>query len=211
MSAFVSPLATIAQALSLTSGGSTVLRKGTRRFWPHGHDRCRSLMLTCQNSPCWLSCECCTNDLSSLWSPLPAIDWAWLPRGMCVNWNELHLRYGESQPGLQRGYQECGCPFCYWWLKMNAKSNPSIFGTSVCWGEHRLSYTTRYRLILNLKQKHRHIYWGWTTISLSYSCTYVGLMHMFSESEFSRHAMDSYLLRSHRYRCAVTDTTWAEA
>ena len=32
MNAFVSPLAAIAQALCSTSGGSTVLRKGTRRF-----------------------------------------------------------------------------------------------------------------------------------------------------------------------------------
>ena len=32
MNAFVSLLATIARALSSTSGGSTVLRKGTRRF-----------------------------------------------------------------------------------------------------------------------------------------------------------------------------------
>ena len=41
-----------------------------------------------------------------------AIARAWLPRGMCVNWNEYldSLRYGESQPGLHCGYQECGCP-----------------------------------------------------------------------------------------------------
>ena len=74
---------------SPTSGSNTALRKGTRRFCPHGRDRCRSLTLTCRNSPCWLSCECCNNVLSSFWSPLLAIDWAWLPRGMCVNWNEL--------------------------------------------------------------------------------------------------------------------------
>ena len=66
MSAFVSLLAAIARALSLTSDGSTVLRKGTRRFWPHGRDRCRSLTLTCRTSPCWLSCECWNNVLSSL-------------------------------------------------------------------------------------------------------------------------------------------------
>ena len=89
MNAFVSPLATIAWALSSTSGGSTALGKGTRRFWPHGRDRCRSLTLTCRNSPCWLSCECCNNVLSSFWSPLLTIDWAWLPHGMCVNWNVL--------------------------------------------------------------------------------------------------------------------------
>ena len=77
-----------------TSGGSTVLRKGTRRFWPHGRDRCRSLTLTCRNSPCWLSCECCNN------TPLLAIDWAWLPRGMCVNWNELQLALALA---LRRG------------------------------------------------------------------------------------------------------------
>ena len=34
VNAFVSPLAAIARALSLTSGGRTVLKKGTRRFWP---------------------------------------------------------------------------------------------------------------------------------------------------------------------------------
>ena len=42
----------------------------------HGRDRCRSLTLACQNSPCWLSCECCNNVLSSFWSPLLAIDWS---------------------------------------------------------------------------------------------------------------------------------------
>ena len=65
------------------------LTEAPQRFWPHGRDRRRSLTLTFWNSPCWLSCECCNNVLSSFWSPLLAIDWAWLPRGMCVNWNEL--------------------------------------------------------------------------------------------------------------------------
>ena len=84
-------------------GGSTVLSRGTRRFWPHGRDRCRSLTLTCQNSPCWQSCKCCNNFVSSLRPPLLAIDRAWLPRGMCVNWNYLrYFRYGESQPALER-------------------------------------------------------------------------------------------------------------
>ena len=34
-------------------------------------DHCRSLMLTCRNSPCWRSCERCNKFLSSLWTPLP--------------------------------------------------------------------------------------------------------------------------------------------
>ena len=33
--------------------------------------------------------QCCNNVLSSFWSPLLAIDWAWVPHGMCVNWNVL--------------------------------------------------------------------------------------------------------------------------
>ena len=61
---FCLAVAAIARALSPSSGGSTVLRKATRRFWPHSRDRYRSLTLTCQNSPYWLSCECCLVFLS---------------------------------------------------------------------------------------------------------------------------------------------------
>ena len=63
-----------------------------------------SLSLTCQNSPCWLSCECCNNVLSSFWSPLLATT----ERGChvaCALIRTNCLRYGESQPGLQRGYE----------------------------------------------------------------------------------------------------------
>ena len=73
---------------------------------------CRSLTLTCQNSPCWRSCERCNNFLSSLWPPLLAIDWVWLPRGMCVNGNELQYLACATASRNQgcNGYQECGCP-----------------------------------------------------------------------------------------------------
>ena len=114
MSAFISPLAAIARALSSTSSGS----EGTRRFWPHGRDRCRSLTLIYRNSPCWLSCECCNNVLSSFWLPLlAAIDWAWLPRGMmCVNWNELQYlacATASRNRGCNAATRSAGAPR-YW-------------------------------------------------------------------------------------------------
>ena len=106
MSAFVSPLTAIAWALSSTSGGSTVLRKGTRRFWPQGRDRCHSLTLTCQNSPCWRSCERCNSFLSSPWAAIADSAQSTLTlRGMCVNWNELQYlacATVESQPVATR-------------------------------------------------------------------------------------------------------------
>ena len=61
-------------------------RRWSFEGWPHSRDCCPSLTLTCQNSPWRRSCECCNKFLSS---PLLAIVWAWLPRGICVNWNEL--------------------------------------------------------------------------------------------------------------------------
>ena len=90
--------------VSIQPVASTTRMKGPQRFWPHGSDCSRSLTLTWTNSPCWRSCECCNNFLSSLWPPLLAIDWAWLPRGMCYleQTTILSLRYGKSEPGLQR-------------------------------------------------------------------------------------------------------------
>ena len=97
----------IARALSPTSGGSTFLRKGTRSF-------CRSLTLTCQNSPCWRSCErCITSFLSSRspWAPLltqlnrsTRRERSWSSRGMCVNWNVLQYLCAivELQPVATR-------------------------------------------------------------------------------------------------------------
>ena len=40
---------------------------------------------------------------------------SWLPRGMCVNWNELQYLAcaTASRNRLHRGYQECGCPSIY--------------------------------------------------------------------------------------------------
>ena len=102
----------IARVLSPTSGGSTVLRKGTRSF-------CRSLTLACQNSPCWRSCERCISFLSSRspWAAIadsaqsidasahgPHVACALI--GMCCNTYAL----SSSCNRLQRGYQECGCP-----------------------------------------------------------------------------------------------------
>ena len=124
-------------SIAPTSGGSTVLRKGTQSFWPHGR---RSLTLICQNSPCWLSCECCNN--------------VCLPFGRhCSRSTErgchvacaligtncsLRVRYGhgEATRGCN-GYQECGCPslivkiFCWcimalqWvWLSLVPRPTP---------------------------------------------------------------------------------------
>ena len=57
-SAFVLPLATAARSLSSTFVASTALTL-PNGFWPHSRDHCRSLTLTCQNSPRWRSCEHC--------------------------------------------------------------------------------------------------------------------------------------------------------
>ena len=95
----------IARALSPTSGG--------RSF-------CRSLTLTCQNSPCWRSCERCITSFLSSRSPWAAIadsaqsidasahgpQVACALIGMCCNTYAL----SSSCNRLQRGYQECGCP-----------------------------------------------------------------------------------------------------
>ena len=62
------------------------LTKAPQRFSPHSRDCCRSLTLTCRNSPCWRSCEHCIKFLSSLRTPLPTRTWS--SRDMCVNWNE---------------------------------------------------------------------------------------------------------------------------
>ena len=131
-------MATIARAFSLTSGGSTVVRKGTWRFWPHGRDRCRSLTLTCQNSPCRQSCEHYNSFLLSpcatIADPAQSIDIddrAWSSHGMCVNWNELQYLAcvtSELQPvaTLQRGYQECCRPS----MKTNLRTK--IFQINIC-------------------------------------------------------------------------------
>ena len=80
-------LSAIARALSSTSGGSTVPRKGTRRFRPHGRDRWRSLTLYTPKltvlAKLWVLLMSCLRRHCS------RSTWAWLPRGVCVNWNEL--------------------------------------------------------------------------------------------------------------------------
>ena len=101
---------------------STVLRKGTRSF-------CRSLTLTCQNSPCWRSCERCITSFLSSRSPWAAIadsaqsidasahgpHVACALIGMCCNTYAL----SSSSNRLQRGYQECGCPSLHSWYRKN--------------------------------------------------------------------------------------------
>ena len=52
---------------------STAPTKSPQWFWPHSRDCCHSLMLTCRNTSCWQSCECCNTFLSSLWQPLLAL------------------------------------------------------------------------------------------------------------------------------------------
>ena len=44
--------------------------------------------------------------------PLAAIDWAWLPCGMCVSWNELRFLACAtvSRNWVCNGYQEYSCP-----------------------------------------------------------------------------------------------------
>ena len=49
---------------------------------------CHPLALTCRNSPCWQSCECCDIFLSSLLAAIADsidIDWAWSSHDMCIN------------------------------------------------------------------------------------------------------------------------------
>ena len=109
MSAFVSPWTPLLErSLQLpVAVPRTVLRKGTQSF-------CRSLTLTCQNSPCWRSCERCITSFLSSRSPWAAIAdsaqsidasaHAWSSRGMCVNWNVLQYLCAivELQPVATR-------------------------------------------------------------------------------------------------------------
>ena len=105
---FCLAVVTIAGSLSPTSGGSTVLRKGIRRFWPHGRDRCRSLTLTCQNSPCWLSCECCNNVCLPFGRHCSRLT----ERGCNVACALIGTNLACATASRSRrfnGYQECGC------------------------------------------------------------------------------------------------------
>ena len=104
--AFVVPSAPIAWSTFVASS----VMKAPPRFWPHSRDCCHSLTLTCQKSPCWRSYERSCKFLSS---PLLAIDWAWLPRGMCVNWNQLRYLACCASRLATATYQECGCPSNY--------------------------------------------------------------------------------------------------
>ena len=65
--AFVVPSAAIARSFSSTLVASTVIR---RTHKDSDRNRCCSLMLTYQNSPCWQGCKCCYDFVSS---PLVAI------------------------------------------------------------------------------------------------------------------------------------------
>ena len=69
MSAFVSPLATIARALHRLPVAVLFLGKA------HEDSDHTAVIADAYmpNSPCWLNCECCNNVLSSFWSPLLAI------------------------------------------------------------------------------------------------------------------------------------------
>ena len=67
MSAFLFPSPAIARPVTSTFVGTKALRKCPRRFWLHCHECCHALMLGCQNSPWWQSCERCNNFLSSFW------------------------------------------------------------------------------------------------------------------------------------------------
>ena len=76
MSPFVSPLSTITWAHDPTVISSVALRKCPWRFCLHHSDRCRTLMLTCPNSPLWQDCERCSNVLSSSWPPWLTQTWS---------------------------------------------------------------------------------------------------------------------------------------
>ena len=79
--------------LASTFLGSTALRKGPRRFWPHCWDPLHALMLMCQNSPQWRSCENCNTFLSSLW--LPFLFWV-EQHGRHMTWEVASLRAALS-------------------------------------------------------------------------------------------------------------------
>ena len=92
------------RSLRLSLPACTVIRR-PHKDSDHSCDRCRSLTLTCQNSPCWRSCERCNNFLSSLWLPLLiwSTDW-WqcVLVGTCLNYQRVATNCN--------GYQECSCP-----------------------------------------------------------------------------------------------------
>ena len=56
---------------------------------PHSCDRCRSLMRMCRNSPCWRSCECCNNLLSSFLAIIASFEYGRHMTWLCVNWSKL--------------------------------------------------------------------------------------------------------------------------
>ena len=85
MSAFVSPLVAIAQALHRLPVAVPFLGKAHEDSDHTAVITDHSLTLTCRNSPCCLSCECCIGCHCSRWTE----QLAWLPRGICVNWNVL--------------------------------------------------------------------------------------------------------------------------
>ena len=106
-------LVAIARALSSAFIDSTALGKAHEDSdCTYGCDHCRSLKLTCRNSPCWRSCERCTNFLSSLWPPL-------LTRSTdghdhhvtCELIEYFTCTTGELQPvATAATMQECSCP-----------------------------------------------------------------------------------------------------
>ena len=101
-SAFVVPLAAAARSLSSTFVASTALTL-PNGFWPHSRDRCRSLTLTWQNSPCWRSCERC-NKFTAITDLIDrSIDRAYGPHVTCVLIGmTLCLRYWYQRVANQR-------------------------------------------------------------------------------------------------------------
>ena len=79
---FVMPSAAVARSLSSTLDASAVSRR------PHGdcdHTAVIAVVRWCWQAGAHRAGEVVGDVVSSLWSPLLAIDWAWLPRGMCVD------------------------------------------------------------------------------------------------------------------------------
>ena len=83
MSAFVSPLVAIARALHRLPVAVPFLGKAHEASDHTAVITDRSLTLTCRNSPCCLSCECCIGCSRSTERGCHVAP------GICVNWNVL--------------------------------------------------------------------------------------------------------------------------
>ena len=144
-SAFVVPSAAIARSFSSTLVASTVLRRSHK-------DSDHTAVITVVHWRLHAKTDRAGKVVSAVitsclpfWPPLIAIDCAWLPRGMCVNWNQLRYSSCAAASRSRRcnGYQECGCPSLHSWYRENYA--PKI---KTSWAQWRTWRDSDYTIII---------------------------------------------------------------